>query len=329
MSVPRIYEKLYARVMESAAVGAQAQAGALGARGGQGARELRASSAPARPDVARRSSTRIATKLVFAKLHERLGGRLQLRHQRRRAARPRDRRLPQRHRPDGVRGLRPVGDLAGARRQPPRHDEGRHRRPGLAGRGDQDRRPSPTASATARSWCAAPTSCSATTTSRRRPPRCSTREGWLRTGDIGYVDDEGFLHITDRKKELIKTAGGKYVAPQPIENALKLHPLVEQAVVIGDRRKYCVALVVPNFEALQEGAGHARSPRTGAELNDDPQVRSLFQAAVDKVNNDLGQLGADQALPPAARGADAGDRRADPDAEDQAPRGRGEVQAAD
>jgi len=112
-------------------------------------------------------------------------------------------------------------------------------------------------------------------------------EGWFHTGDIGYIDEEGFLFITDRKKELLKTAGGKYVAPQPIEGKLKVHLLIEQAVVIGDKRKYCVGLVVPNFESLQNVLGKPL-PTDLDELNNDPQVRSLFQEAVDDVNKDLG-----------------------------------------
>ena len=112
-------------------------------------------------------------------------------------------------------------------------------------------------------------------------------DGWFHTGDIGYIDDDGFIHITDRKKELLKTAGGKYVAPQPIENQLKVHALVEQAVVIGDRRKYCVGLIVPAFESLEAALGKAL-PTDLSELNDDPQVRSLYQAAVDDVNKELG-----------------------------------------
>jgi len=112
-------------------------------------------------------------------------------------------------------------------------------------------------------------------------------DGWFRTGDIGYVDGNGFLIITDRKKELLKTAGGKYVAPQPIENRLKVHVLVEQVVLIGDKRKYCVALIVPNFEAL-EVVLQKPLPADRSELNADPQVRSLFQEAVDAANKDLG-----------------------------------------
>jgi long-chain acyl-CoA synthetase len=78
--------------------------------------------------------------------------------------------------------------------------------------------------------------------------------GWLRTGDIGHLDTDGFLVITDRKKDLIVTSGGKNVAPQPIENTLKQNPFIANAVVIGGSRKFIAALIVPNFEKLEEYA---------------------------------------------------------------------------
>jgi long-chain acyl-CoA synthetase len=112
-------------------------------------------------------------------------------------------------------------------------------------------------------------------------------DGWFRTGDIGEFED-GFLRITDRKKELIKTAGGKYVAPQKIENLLKARPLISQAVVIGDQLKYCVALLTLDADAVAEWAKeHGRGGRTLADLVEDEELRRAVQADVDAVNERL------------------------------------------
>ncbi len=113
-------------------------------------------------------------------------------------------------------------------------------------------------------------------------------EGWFRTGDIGHIDADGFLSITDRKKELLKTSGGKLIAPQPIENKLKASYLVAHAALVGDRHKFASALIVPNFAALEPWArerGIAADSRQ--ELAEHPQVRLQYQVLVEQVNTTL------------------------------------------
>jgi long-chain acyl-CoA synthetase len=102
-------------------------------------------------------------------------------------------------------------------------------------------------------------------------------DGWLATGDVGTIDDDGFLFITDRKKELIITSGGKNISPAGIETLLRAHPLVAQAVAIGDRRPYVTALVV-----LDEEMAQARG-LTG-DLASHPEIRAEIQKAVDAAN---------------------------------------------
>lgn len=111
-----------------------------------------------------------------------------------------------------------------------------------------------------------------------------SEDGWFRTGDIGEIED-GFLRITDRKKDLIKTAGGKYVAPQKIENLLKARPLVSQAVVVGDQRKFCVALIALDPAGLAAWAKHhAVDPVT---VRTEPRLQATIQAEIETVNTDL------------------------------------------
>ena len=113
-------------------------------------------------------------------------------------------------------------------------------------------------------------------------------DGWFHTGDIGEIDDEGFLAITDRKKEIIVNAYGKNIAPAPIENELKSSRFIEQAVVIGDRRKFLSALLVPDFEALASWAA-----KNGLPADDRPALlaadatRKLFAEEIAGVNAKL------------------------------------------
>ncbi len=114
--------------------------------------------------------------------------------------------------------------------------------------------------------------------------------GWFHTGDIGHLDADGFLVITDRKKDLIATAGGKKMAPQPVEGRLKQNPFIAEAILIGDRRPYITALLVPNFERLNSWAKETGMAATdAAQLVAAPATRELFQKIVDGVNADLAQ----------------------------------------
>ncbi len=117
-----------------------------------------------------------------------------------------------------------------------------------------------------------------------------TADGWFSTGDIGYLDEDGYLFITDRKKDLIKTAGGKFVAPQPIENALKSSPYLLNAMVVGDRRSYVVALLVANVNTISAKAAEQQITfASPAELISHPWVRSLIDAEVKRVTAHLAQ----------------------------------------
>lgn len=121
---------------------------------------------------------------------------------------------------------------------------------------------------------------------RNHPPLLDD-EGWLHTGDIGAIDREGFLSITDRKKDLIVTAGGKNVAPQPIEQQFAAHPLVSRAVVLGDRRPHLVALLTLDPEAIAQWTAREGLVRSEQPWGEHPKVQSELDALVRKVNAKL------------------------------------------
>jgi long-chain acyl-CoA synthetase len=115
-------------------------------------------------------------------------------------------------------------------------------------------------------------------------------EGWFHTGDIGYLDSDNYLFITDRKKDLIKTAGGKFVAPQPIENALKTSPYILNAMLVGDQRRFVVALLVPNPTTVTAKADSERIRfNSHEEMAAHPWVRSLMESEVSRLTANLGQ----------------------------------------
>lgn len=120
------------------------------------------------------------------------------------------------------------------------------------------------------------------------------KDGWLLTGDIGVWEEAGgvkFLKITDRKKELFKTSGGKYVAPQPLENRLKESPFVEQIMVIGAERKFVAALIVPSFPTLREWMRHQNIAfTTPQEAIEHPKVKAHYQKMVESFNTYFNQV---------------------------------------
>jgi long-chain acyl-CoA synthetase len=117
-----------------------------------------------------------------------------------------------------------------------------------------------------------------------------TDDGWFKTGDIGTLDEDGFLRITDRKKELFKTSGGKYIAPQPIEQMIKGSRFVNQVVLVGNGRKFPAALIVPDWEQLRSYAElKGLGARTPAELIKHPRILDLFERQVAAHTSNLAQ----------------------------------------
>jgi len=126
---------------------------------------------------------------------------------------------------------------------------------------------------------------------RREETEKALVDGWFKTGDIGNIDEDGFLSISDRKKDLIKTSGGKFIAPQPIENSLKHNRLIAEAVVLGDKRKFPAVLIVPNFPVLEEWARENGVPAgSRKELVDNARVRELYESIIAGFNHNLARF---------------------------------------
>lgn len=117
-----------------------------------------------------------------------------------------------------------------------------------------------------------------------------TEDGWFSTGDIGFLDDDRYLYITDRKKDLLKTAGGKFVAPQPIENVLKTSPYILNAMVIGDKRKFVAALIVPNPTTVgAKLAGEGLKFSSNSEMAAHPRTHALIEGEIKRLTANLAQ----------------------------------------
>ncbi len=116
-------------------------------------------------------------------------------------------------------------------------------------------------------------------------------DGWFKTGDIGNLDADGYLSVTDRKKDLLKTSGGKFIAPQPIENSLKHNALVAEAIVVGDKRKFPAVLISPYFPMLEDWARNNEITYSSrAELVQNPLVQELYDRIVHEVNQNLARF---------------------------------------
>lgn len=117
------------------------------------------------------------------------------------------------------------------------------------------------------------------------------KEGWLHTGDIGKVDEQGYFFITNRMKDIIITSGGKNITPSEFENQLKFSPYITDAVVIGERRPYLVALVMIDHENVERYAQDNAIPFSNfASLCRRPEVQSLVQAEIDRVNKHFARI---------------------------------------
>lgn len=126
---------------------------------------------------------------------------------------------------------------------------------------------------------------------RPEETKAALLDGWFKTGDIGNIDADGYLSVTDRKKDLIKTSGGKFIAPQPIENSMKLNPLVGVAAILGDRRKFPAVMISPNFVALESWAKENNIPFISrAELIAHPKVQALYEGVVEGINGSLARF---------------------------------------
>jgi long-chain acyl-CoA synthetase len=126
---------------------------------------------------------------------------------------------------------------------------------------------------------------------RPEETRAAFVDGWFKTGDIGHLDHDGYLSITDRKKDLIKTSGGKFIAPTPLENALKLNPLIGTSVVLGDRRKFPAVLIAPHFPALEDWAHSNHIPfASREELVANVKVQTLYENIIEDLNQNLARF---------------------------------------
>ena len=268
---------------------------------------------------------KVFDRLVYGKLRAALGGRTTTRDLRRRPARRAADPLLQRHRPDGLRGLRPDRDLPRDRGEPDRGDPARHRRPAAARRHAADR------ARTARSRPRATVVFHGYWNNDEATASVMTEDGFFMTGDLGELDQDGYLTITGRKKELLVTSGGKNVAPAVLEDRLNAHALVAQSMVVGDAKPFISALITLDPESLPHWLSSTASPRAcrSPTLCKDPDLLAELQAAVDDANKAVSQGRAVRKFEVLAGRVDHRRRPAHPEAEHPPAHPHGRVRRED
>ncbi len=281
--VPRVYEKLYARIMENGASAPGMQSTLFRWAVGAGIKKSRATLRGRSAGPLDRLQARLADALVLQKVRERLGGRMRYL----------------------VSGSAPLGtDIAeffGALGLPIIEGYGLTETPAALTVNQPD---APRVGTVGKALPGIELRIAEDGEILARGPNVMSgyynkpeatadvlKDGWFHTGDIGTIDSEGYLSITDRKKDLLVTSGGKKIAPQPIEATLKRSPLVAEAILLGERRKFAAALLIPDFPALERRLqALGRPPGAREELVARADVVSLYQEVVDALNRELSQF---------------------------------------
>ena len=276
VSVPRVFEKVYNTAEQNAASDGK---GKIFASAAKTAIEYSEALDRGGPGLLLKLKHAVFDKLVYGKLRAALGGdcyRVDLRRRTaRRAALP----LLPRRRPHHLRGLRPDRDQRRHHRQPGGRHEGRLGRKAAARQQHANRRRRRAADRAA-AWCSTATGSNETASAE------AIEDGWFHTGDLGAVDSDGFLTIIGRKKEIIVTAGGKNVAPAVLEDQLRAHPLISQAMAVGDAKPFIGALITIDpeaFDGWKQRNGKSASASVG-ELATDPDLLAEIDGAVKHAN---------------------------------------------
>jgi long-chain acyl-CoA synthetase len=278
-SVPRLYEKMYARIQENAAAQPPRKRRIFRWAVDVGLQAFRHRVARTRPPATLRMKRALADRMVFARIRRRVGGRLKLFVS---GGAPLSRELAEFFGAIGLLilegyGLTETSPVISVNRP-------RDFRPGTVGRplDGVEVKIAPDREILTRG----PHVMKGYFNKPEATAEAIDKDGWFHTGDVGFLED-GFLTITDRKKDIIVTSGGKNIAPQPIEGALKRSPLVAEAVMIGDKRNFASALVVPSFANLEKWAREQGLSFASREaLVADPRVVDLYDRTVNELTRD-------------------------------------------